>query len=93
MSITPSLEGSQMDMSHAIIPAQALVARADVGHDHVDQYLLITPAGQQAWVADPAAATPFPSMREAMRMALRLPAPLRAFGLPRETELALRAVH
>ena len=39
------------------------------------------------------AATPFPSMRDAMRMAMRLPSGLRAFGLPLEVEMSLREVH
>jgi hypothetical protein len=43
--------------------------------------------GALQWVADPAKATAFASMREAARMALRLPAAVRAFGLPRDVEL------
>ena len=62
-------------------PASALVAKTDIGTDN-ERYLLVTPAGASDWVADPAAATPFISMREAMRMAMRLPSSLRAFGVP-----------
>ncbi len=72
--------------------ASALVARTDTGH-HIDQYLQMTPVGRMVWVADPASATPFASMREATRMSARLPASLRAFGLPREPELALARAH
>jgi hypothetical protein len=46
--------------------APALVARTDTGH-HIDQYLQMTPVGRMVWVADPASATPFASMREATR--------------------------
>jgi hypothetical protein len=54
------------------------------------KYLVVTPLGQMVWTDDPAAATPFESMREAARAALRLPASLKAFGLPRDPELAMR---
>ncbi len=68
----------------------ALVARTDVpGHA---RYLQVTPAGRHTWVEEPAAATPFGSMREAARMAARLPAADRAYGLPRGAELAFRAI-
>ncbi len=59
----------------------AVVART--GQDDTQAYLRIT-GGATVWVADPAAASTFASMREAARMALRLPSGLRAFGLPRE---------
>ena len=51
------------------------------------EYLRLTPNGAKVWVADPAMATAFESMREAARMALRLPAVERAFGMPLEIEL------
>jgi hypothetical protein len=51
------------------------------------RYLWVNPNGAMLWVADPAEATAFSSMREAARMALRLPATDRAFGLPRDVEL------
>lgn len=69
----------------------AIVART-ADHDG-DHYLQLPAAGAPAWVADPAFATTFPSMREATRMASRLPSRLRAFGLPREPELALFGPH
>lgn len=50
-------------------------------------YLLLSDTGAADWTSDPRQATAFPSMREAARMALRLPANLRAYGLPRETEI------
>jgi hypothetical protein len=52
------------------------------------RYLRIKPDGVVQWVEDPAAATAFASMREAARMAVRLPAGERAFGLPREVEVS-----
>ena len=68
----------------------ALVARTDIpGHAC---YLQVTPAGRLTWVDEPAAATPFGSMREAARMAARLPATDRAYGLPRKAELAFRGI-
>jgi len=60
-------------------PLQALVARFSVDDAC---YLQLGPGGAQQWVTDAAAATPFGSMREATRAALRLPARLRAFSLP-----------
>jgi hypothetical protein len=60
------------------------------------EYLCLGPDGAAAWVADPSAATRFGSMREAARMALRLPARLRAFGMPLQIEQAtyqLQSVH
>lgn len=70
----------------------AVVARTDLAAA-AERYLLVTPAGQPAWVESPEAATPFASMREATRMAMRLPASHRAYGLPRDAELAVRAAH
>jgi hypothetical protein len=49
---------------------------------HADRFLHVTDAGVFEWVGDPEAATPFASMREATRMALRLPSGQRAFGVP-----------
>ena len=83
------------DQDTSLLPKRAIVAktmRREAARE-ADRYLLITPAGAAAWVDDPATATPFSSMREATRMALRLPATLRAFGLPREPELAVHALH
>lgn len=50
-------------------------------------YLLLSETGAAGWTSDPKAATAFASMREATRMALRLPSHLRAYGLPRGGEL------
>ncbi|HLZ75567.1 hypothetical protein [Phenylobacterium sp.] len=50
-------------------------------------YLLLSDTGAAGWTNDPKQATAFPSMREATRMALRLPSYLRAYGLPRGGEL------
>lgn len=70
----------------------AVVAKTDLAAD-TERYLLVKPAGPFVWVADPEAATAFASMREATRMAMRLPAVHRAYGLPREAELAIHQVH
>lgn len=69
----------------------ALVAKTD--HRHIDRYLRVTPAGRPDWVDDPGSATSFTSMREATRMASRLLAALRAYGLPRDPELAVHRLH
>jgi hypothetical protein len=74
-------------MSFASPVHPALVAKSDAA-DHAT-YLLLTPDGRTVWVEKPAAATALESMRDAARMAARLPASLRAFGLPRSAELAL----
>ena len=70
----------------SLVPHVALVARTDAADQA--SYLLLTPAGEAAWVERPDEATAFASMREAARMAARLPAKLRAFGLPRPQALA-----
>ncbi len=70
-------------MQPAIALNPAIVAKNDLAR-HAEQYLLVTPAGASTWVDDPGAATPFSSMREATRMAMRLPSSQRAYGLPRE---------
>lgn len=67
----------------------AIVARPGAG----DTYLLLTPLGQASWTGDPQSATPFASMREAARAAFRLPANVRAYGLPLAAELALARAH
>jgi hypothetical protein len=45
-------------------------------------YLLLSDSGAPDWTGDLRCATIFTSMREATRMALRLPSSLRAYGLP-----------
>jgi hypothetical protein len=70
-------------------PMPAVVSRTDVRAGAPVSYLLLTEAGAADWTGDPAQATTFASMREAARMALRLPAALRAYGLPRNAEMAL----
>lgn len=74
-------------------PSRALVAKLKNLDGVGERYLLVTPAGKAIWVDDPEAATPFPSMREATRMAVRLPSSHRAFGLLREVEVALHRPH
>ena len=71
----------------------ALVSRPCRADDDLQTYLCVSPLGSTIWVADPLEATAFASMREAARAALRLPASVRAFGLPREPELAIFATH
>lgn len=74
------------------LPAHpAMVMKSDYAER--DSYLLLTAAGQAAWVADPGLATSFPSMREAARAAMRLPASLRAFGIPSAGKVAREQVH
>jgi hypothetical protein len=65
----------------------ALVSRATGAAAFGDRYLVVSPSGRYDWTHDPHQATAFPSMREAARMAVALPAPLRAFGLLRDIEL------
>lgn len=61
----------------------AFVARiADYAADG-PAYLRLAADGAMEWVARKCDATPFISMREATRLATRLPAALRAFGVPR----------
>lgn len=71
----------------------AVVTRPSVKADDPASYLLLTPQGRAAWTTDPSCATSFASMREATRMAMRLPSSLRAFGLPRDVEVALSKLH
>lgn len=70
----------------------AVVARTDLSSE-AETYLLVMPAGRAIWTPDPEAATAFASMREATRVATRLPAWQRAYGLPREAELAVCRAH
>ena len=76
MSVTPSLSAFA-----GVHPAGAVVSKVDP-IAHADRYLRLTETGACEWVLDPDGATPFSSMREATRMALRLPAGQRAFGVP-----------
>jgi hypothetical protein len=71
----------------------ALVTRHAGGSGDSPRYLLIRPQGSAVWVEDPEAATAFDSMHEATRFATRLPARLRAFGMPRGPEVALHHPH
>lgn len=74
-------------------PRPALVSRPHERAAEPDQYLMLTPQGEARWTVDPTVATSFPSMREAMRAAVRLPGAIRAFGLPLATELHASTVH
>jgi hypothetical protein len=67
----------------------ALVSKSGASQTSPAEYLRLADDGAMSWVLDPLAATPFPSMRDAMRVAMRLPAQLRAFGLPRQAEVGL----
>jgi hypothetical protein len=62
----------------------AVVSRFDFDRQRSDRYLQLTSAGEARWTDAPDAATVFASMREANRAAVRLPAALRAFGMPRQ---------
>jgi len=68
----------------------AIVSRRDADATAPGRYLQLTAAGAK-WIDDPAAATAFDSMREAFRAAVRLPAALRAYGVPRHAELMVGA--
>jgi len=68
---------------YTIATLPAFVARiADYAADG-PAYLRLSADGAAEWVAAQSDATPFISMREATRHATRLPAKLRAFGVPR----------
>ena len=67
----------------------AIVARPG----QTESYLRLTELGQPTWIGDPLSATPFASMREAARAAFRLPAALRAYGLPLSAEWTLNRAH
>ena len=71
----------------------ALVVKTDPRTGTDERYLHMTLLGQPEWVDNPEFATAFPSMREATRVAVRLPANLRAFSLPREAEVGLGRAH
>lgn len=70
-----------------MLHSQAAVVTRPVRKAAGPEYLWVNPNGAMLWVPNPAEATAFSSMREAARMALRLPASERAFGLPREVEV------
>jgi len=78
-------------MSHALKPFDhpAHVMRSPVGPRDGDQYLVMNDAGIPAWTRDLREATAFASMKEAVRVALRLPGEFRAFGLPAPAEVAV----
>lgn len=67
----------------------ALVSRTEPRPGAPASYLMLSPAGAADWTHDPAAATAFASMREATRAAMRLPAALKAYGLPQRSETLL----
>ena len=73
----------------AFEPHPAVVSRGDAQSGRGASYLRLLPSGATDWTPDPKAATAFASMREAARAALRLPAAVRAYGLPLETEVAM----
>ena len=59
----------------------ALVSRSPLRPTDQEQFLQLLD-GAPRWTPDPDAATRFASLREATREALRLPAGVRAFGVP-----------
>jgi len=73
-----------MLQSTAARPYAAVVSKS-IGDSA--EYLRLDAQGAPVWVRDPSFATPFPSMKDAARAALRLPSALRAFGLPLDVEL------
>ncbi len=82
-------------MHTMVQPAQgaALVSKSGFGNAAPAEYLQLSETGAMSWVRDPMAATSFPSMRDATRMAVRLPARLRAYGLRRDVEVTLNQLH
>lgn len=86
------MAAAQPILSSAISPAVVTHAvEQSVAHG---RYLLITPQGAPAWVDDPSVATAFESMREATRAAMRLPAAIKAYGMPCNVEIhAGRQLH
>jgi len=70
----------------------ALVSRPLERDGAADQYLILDSKGAARWTIDPAVATPFDSMREAMRAALHLPSGVRAYGMPLRSVLAARGM-
>jgi hypothetical protein len=80
-----------MNSSFAFVAHPALVSRPAAGPHDFSEYLVLTADGSAKWTRDPVAATAFESMKEAMRAAMRLPASVRAFGLPRGGELMAHA--
>lgn len=72
----------------------ALVTRPRASATDAGLYLhLLEASSSPAWTDDPRQATAFASMREAARAALRLPAAVRAFGVPRLSELSAAQAH
>jgi hypothetical protein len=63
-------------------PHAAIVSRQSAYPKPGELFLRLDARGAPVWTDDPGAATAFESMREAARAALRLPAALRAYGLP-----------
>lgn len=80
-------------MSVLLASHPALVSRANLRDSDPATYLMLTPQGQADWTHDPATATTFESMREATRMAMRLPSALRAFSLLKDVEVSLAKAH
>ncbi len=67
-----------MSVAFAPQPMPAVISRPGA----TDTYLLLSETGPPDWTGDMRRATVFTSMREATRMALRLPSGLRAYSLP-----------
>ena len=71
--------------------APAIVAKADLAHH--EAFLKVSESGEPTWVAESRQATAFASLREATRMAMRLPGVLRAYSVPLGAELAAQRLH
>lgn len=73
-------------MSTMPMTRPAVVTRSSGRPVDSGQYLSLVDDRLPVWTEDLASATAFNSMREATRVALRLPGSIRAFALPLEIE-------
>jgi hypothetical protein len=80
-------EQASSPQTNPAVVALALVARTEVRPGVAASYLFLMPDGRADWTPDAGRATTFASLREAARMALRLPASVRAYGVPRRLEM------
>lgn len=68
-------------------PVEALVARTITYGSDRGRFLVLCPAQGVLWVDDPAAATVFPSLSDAIRASFGLPGGVTAYSVLRQHEL------